>query len=180
MNTKPVTSLDWSWRKLICTTLKCISIKEKHIEVSGEERRERHVREPGRRIRVWNSVWEYESNRHRKGVGWGWAQLYLAGKEGMENGRERDEDIFISHCFFLEQRFILGWIGLGKGLREVWNAAKNPDSLQPHYHRRSRIGPAHQDCTSLILSQFAHGEIFFLSPTSPRPCPKHNIVYVVV
>lgn len=40
MHTKPVTSLDWSWRKLICTTLKCISIKEKHIEVSGEERRE--------------------------------------------------------------------------------------------------------------------------------------------
>lgn len=33
-----VASLGWSCRKLICTTLKCISIKEKHIEVPGEER----------------------------------------------------------------------------------------------------------------------------------------------
>lgn len=43
-----VASLDWSCRKLICTTLKCISIKEKHIEVPGEERRERCERTGGR------------------------------------------------------------------------------------------------------------------------------------
>lgn len=107
IHTKPVTSLDWSWRKLICTTLKCISIKEKHIEVSGEERRERHLRERGRRIRVWNSVWEYESNRRRKGRGGGQAQLYLAGKEGMENGREREGGHF--HLIFFSRNNALFW-----------------------------------------------------------------------
>lgn len=107
----------------------------------------------------------------RGGVG-GWAQLYLAGKEGMENGRERDG----GHFFFLEQRFILGWIGFRKGHQEVLNTAKNPDSLQHHYHQHSRVVPAHQDCT---LHSVLFG-LYFLSLTSLWLCPKHNRAYVIL
>lgn len=44
-----IASSNLSCRELICTTLKCISIKEKHIEVPGEEREERCERRKRKR-----------------------------------------------------------------------------------------------------------------------------------
>lgn len=83
-----VASLDWSCRELICTTLKCISIKEKHIVVPGEERRERCERMGGRNG-VWNSVWEYESNRRCVCVGGGVSSTVF-GKRRREGDRGRE------------------------------------------------------------------------------------------
>lgn len=88
-----VASLDWSCRKLICTTLKCISIKEKHIEVPGEERREKCERTGGR-----NGVWNIVCESMRVIEGWvGGGSSTVFGKGRREGERKREgESVFIS------------------------------------------------------------------------------------